>query len=84
MTSLVDKLVPDDLWALVELLLPPPPRPPYGGRHRTIGDRNCLAALVFMARTPATCRFSDLCRTRRPGLWQRCSLQAAHAMDPTK
>src|SRR5215218_2986771 len=31
----------------------------------------------------ATCRFSDLCRTRRPGLWQRCSLQAAHAMDPT-
>src|SRR6266545_1756210 len=51
MTSLVDKLVPDDLWALVEPLLPPPPRPPYGGRHRTIPERNCLAALVFMART---------------------------------
>src|SRR5512132_2440252 len=51
MTSLVDKLVPDDLWALVEPLLPLPPRPPYGGRHRTIGDRNCLAAIVFMART---------------------------------
>ena len=50
-TSLVDKLVPDDLWALVEPLLPPPPRPPYGGRHRTIPERNCLAALVFMART---------------------------------
>jgi hypothetical protein len=43
LTSLVDKLVPDDLWALVEALLPPNP-PPYGGRHRTIGDRNCLAA----------------------------------------
>jgi Transposase DDE domain len=27
------------------------PRPPYGGRHRTIGDRNCLAALALMART---------------------------------
>jgi transposase len=51
MTSLVAKLVPDGLWALVEPLLPPPPRPPYGGRHRTIPDRNCLAALVFMART---------------------------------
>src|SRR6266700_7607224 len=50
-TSLVDKLVPDDLWALVEPLLPPPPRPPYGGRHRTIPERNCLAALIFMART---------------------------------
>jgi transposase len=39
MTSLVDKLVPDDLWAIVEPLLPPPPRPPHGGRRRTIGDR---------------------------------------------
>jgi transposase len=41
MTVLVDDLVPDQLWALVEPLLPAPPRPPYGGRHRTISDRNC-------------------------------------------
>ena len=53
MTSFVDKLVPDELWALVEPLLSAPPRPPYGGRQRTIGDRNCLAALVYMAR-PST------------------------------
>jgi transposase len=32
-------------------LLPAPPRPRYGGRHRTISDRACLAAIVFMART---------------------------------
>jgi transposase len=32
-------------------LLPPPPRPPYGGRYRTISDRACLAAIVYMART---------------------------------
>ena len=51
MTILVDDLVPDELWAIVEPLLPAPPRPPYGGRHRTISDRNCFAALVFMART---------------------------------
>jgi transposase len=51
MTVLVDDLVPDELWALVEPLLPVPPRPPYGGRHRTISDRNCFAAIVFMART---------------------------------
>jgi transposase len=51
MTSLVDKLVPDELWAIVEPLLPPPPRPPYGGRRRTIPDRNCFAAIVFMARS---------------------------------
>jgi transposase len=51
MTSLVDKLVPDQLWAIVEPLLPSPPRPPYGGRGRAIPDRNCFAAIVFMART---------------------------------
>jgi hypothetical protein len=51
MTTLVDDLVPDELWALVEPLLPTPPRPPYGGRHRAIPDRNCFAAIVYMART---------------------------------
>jgi transposase len=51
MTTLAEDLVPDKLWALVEPLLPAPPRPPYGGRHRTISDRACFAAVVYMART---------------------------------
>jgi transposase len=51
MTTLAEDLVPDRLWAIVEPLLPAPPRPPYGGRHRTISDRSCLAAIVYMART---------------------------------
>ena len=51
MTTLADDLVSDELWALVGPLLPAPPRPPYGGRHRTISDRACLAAIVYMART---------------------------------
>lgn len=51
MTTLADDLVPDELWALVAPLLPASPRPPYGGRHRTISDRACLAAIVYMART---------------------------------
>jgi transposase len=51
MTSLADNLVPDELCALVEPLLPAPPRPPYGGRHRTISDRACFAAILYMART---------------------------------
>jgi transposase len=42
--------VPDELWALVKPLLPVG-RPPYGGRPRTILDRNCFAAIVYMART---------------------------------
>jgi hypothetical protein len=33
MTTLGDALVPDELWAIVEPLLPVPPRPPYGGRR---------------------------------------------------
>jgi transposase len=45
---LVDRLVPDELWALVAPLLPPAPR--YG-RRRVVPDRNCFAALVFMCRT---------------------------------
>jgi hypothetical protein len=40
MTTLAEELVPDELWALVVPLLPAPQRPPYGGRHRTIHDRN--------------------------------------------
>ena len=51
MTILVDDLVPDELWAQVKPLLLAPPRPPYGGRHRTISDRNWFAAIVYMART---------------------------------
>jgi transposase len=51
MTTLVDKLVPDELWRLAEPLLPAPPRPWWGGRCRAIPDRNCFAAIVFMART---------------------------------
>ena len=51
MTTLADDLVPDELWALVEPLLPAPSRPPYGGRHRAIPDRNCFAAIIYMART---------------------------------
>jgi transposase len=51
MTTLVEQLVPDELWRLVEPLLPPPPRPWWGGRSRTIPDRSCFAAIVYMART---------------------------------
>jgi transposase len=73
MTTLVDRLVPDELWAIVEPLLPPPPRPPYGGRHRAIPDRNCFAAIVFMARTSTPWRLLPAkelgaARRRPPGV----------------
>ena len=50
MTSLVDRLLPDQLWQRIQPLLPPtPPRPAAGPRR--VPDRNCVAALIFMART---------------------------------
>jgi transposase len=90
MATLVDDLVPDELWALVAPLLPAPPRPPYGGRHRTISDRACLAAIVYMARTstpwrllparelgcgsPATC-WRRLTEWANAGVFDRLHLQ---------
>jgi transposase len=51
MTSLVDRLLPDELWHRIQPLLPVPPPRPRGGVPRRVPDRNCVAALVFMART---------------------------------
>ena len=51
MTSLVDRLLPEALWQRIQpLLLAPPPRP-RGGVPRRVPARNCVAALIFMART---------------------------------
>jgi transposase len=51
MTSLVDRLLPEELWQRIQPLLPAPPPRPRGGVPRRVPDRNCVAALVFMART---------------------------------
>jgi transposase len=51
MPTLADRLVPDQLWQLVEPLLPSRPPHHHGGRPRQISDRACFAAVVFMGRT---------------------------------
>ena len=43
-------VVPDDLWAAVEPLLPPDPPKPRGGRPRA-ADRVALAGILFVLRT---------------------------------
>ncbi len=48
MQSLPDRLLPDALWERIQPLLPPPPG---GGAPRTVSDRACMAAIVFMCRT---------------------------------
>jgi transposase len=48
---LADKLLPDALWQRIQPLLPPPPSRARGGAPRTVADRACMAAIIFMART---------------------------------
>lgn len=46
----MDALVPDDLWAVVEPLLPPEPEKPKGGRPRA-SDRAALAGIILVLRS---------------------------------
>lgn len=50
MTDLVERLVPEELWGLFRRVVPLREviRPQGGGRRRA-GDRECLAAIVFVA-----------------------------------
>ncbi len=43
-------LVPDDLWMIVEPLLPPEPPKPKGGRP-WIPDRACLTGIIFVLKS---------------------------------
>ncbi len=43
-------LVPDDLWAIVEPLLPPEPPKPKGGRPRVL-DRAALTGIIFVLKS---------------------------------
>ncbi|MEU0254156.1 IS5 family transposase [Streptomyces sp. NPDC006184] len=57
MTDLIGRLVPDELWTLFRRVVPPTEviRPQGGGRRRA-GDRECLAAIVFVATSGCTWR----------------------------
>jgi len=43
-------LLPDDLWEIVEPLLPEEPPKPKGGRPR-VPDRACLTGIIFVLKT---------------------------------
>ncbi len=50
MTTLVDTLVPDGLWAIVEPLLPPERPKPKGGRP-PVPNRAALTGILFVLRS---------------------------------
>jgi transposase len=46
---IVERLVPDELWSLFSRVVPEVPSRPQGGGRRRHGDREVLAAIVFVA-----------------------------------
>jgi transposase len=56
MVGIVERLVPDELWALFQRVVPEAPSRPQGGGRRRHGDREVLAAIVFVATSGCTWR----------------------------
>ena len=54
--GIVERLVPDELWELFQRVVPEAPARPQGGGRRRYGDREVLAAIVFVATTGCTWR----------------------------
>jgi transposase len=54
--TVVERLVPDGLWELFQSVVPSAPTRPQGGGRRRYGDREVLAAIVFVATTGCTWR----------------------------
>ncbi|WP_207232006.1 IS5 family transposase [Streptomyces albidoflavus] len=48
MVRIVERLVPDELWELFQRVVPETPSRPQGGGRRRHGDREVLAAIVFV------------------------------------
>jgi transposase len=53
-SELVERMVPDGLWELFQRVVPSVPVPPQGGGRRRRGDREVLAAIVFVATSGCT------------------------------
>jgi transposase len=52
--GIVERLVPDELWELFQRVVPEAPSRPQGGGRRRHGDREVLAAVVFVATSGCT------------------------------
>jgi len=48
--SMVKQLVPEELWTIVEPLLPPEPPKPNGGRPR-VSNRAALAGIIYVLKS---------------------------------
>ncbi|MEU0491409.1 IS5 family transposase [Nocardiopsis sp. NPDC006139] len=51
---MVERLVPDEVWELFQRVVPEAPTRPQGGGRRRHGDRQVLAAIIFVATSGCT------------------------------
>jgi hypothetical protein len=87
---MVERLVPDELWQLIQRVMPQAPTRPQGGGRRRYGDREVLAAIVFVATTGCTWRqlppvFDGLAADGLPAVFpveQRTGVGQAAPGDP--
>ncbi len=54
--TILERLVPDGLWELFQRVVPVAPTRPQGGGRRRYGDREVLAAILFVAASGCTWR----------------------------
>lgn len=52
--GIVERLVPDELWEMFQRVVPEAPSRPQGGGRRRHGDREVLAAIVFVVTSGCT------------------------------
>jgi transposase len=52
--AFVERMAPEDLWTLFQRVVPPAPVRPQDGGHRRRGDREVLAAIIFVATSGCT------------------------------
>ncbi|MFJ9969016.1 transposase [Streptomyces avermitilis] len=71
---MVERLVPDGLWELFQRVVPDAPVRPRGGGRRRYGDRQVLAAILFVATTGCTWRQLPSVRSDRA--------PAVHRVEP--
>ncbi|MFI6335251.1 IS5 family transposase [Streptomyces sp. NPDC050535] len=81
--ALVERLAPESLWELFQRVVPPAPERPQGGGHRRRGDREVLAAIIFVATSgctwnqlPPGCGVSGVTAFRRFSEWSEARVWA--------
>jgi transposase len=92
--DMVRTWAPDDLWEIVQPLIPVPPKRPQGGGRRRVDDRAVLAAIVYLTQAGCSWRAlpANLFGVSRPtahrrftewttaGLWVRLHQQLLHRL----